>query len=68
MMGDTLEMVLVGGEWRAVGIVTPEEMEELARTHDAGDARAEARLELLLHGRPERADPPIARRPARWND
>lgn len=52
-MSDELEMVLVGGEWRAVGCVSAEELEEMERAHDAGDARMDARLQLLRKGRPE---------------
>ena len=48
-----LDMVLVGEEWRAVGIVSAEQLEELERMHDAGDLRAEARLKLLREGRAE---------------
>jgi len=49
----TLDMVLFRGEWRAVGVVSREEEEELERAHDAGDIRAEATLALLRFGRPE---------------
>jgi hypothetical protein len=47
-----LDTVLVDGTWRAIGVVSQAELEELERAHDGGDIRAESRLELLRKGRP----------------
>jgi hypothetical protein len=40
--------------WRAIGVVSAEELEQLERMHDAGDLRAEDRLRLLREGRRSR--------------
>lgn len=46
------DTVSVGGEWRAVGVVSQAEQDDLERAHDGGDIRAEARLDLIRNGRP----------------
>ena len=52
-LGPVLDTVLVGGEWRVVGAVSAEDLEELGRMADVGDElRAESRLALLRRGRP----------------
>lgn len=47
-----VDMVLVGGEYRPVGVISSEEMQELERAHEDGDIRAEVTLRLLREGRP----------------
>ncbi len=46
-----IEMVLVAGEYRAVGVVDQAELEQLELQHDAGDIRAEDKLRLIRTGR-----------------
>lgn len=53
VLDTVLDTVLVGGEWRVVGAVSAEDLEELGRMADVGDElRAESRLALLRRGRP----------------
>ena len=65
-----LDTVLVGGEFRVVGAVWTDELEQFERAHDAGDIRMEARLQLLREGRPgERAlTRPAAPPPGFWHN
>ena len=50
MSGEVFTLALVDGEWRLPGVVSPAELEELERDHEAGDIRAEDRLRLLRGG------------------
>lgn len=43
-----LDTVLVRGEYRVRGSITPEELQDLERDHESGDIRAEHTLALLL--------------------
>jgi len=48
---EILEMVLVKGEYRPLGVISTEELQELERAHEDGDIRAEDTLRLIQEGR-----------------
>ncbi len=47
----TIEMVLVKGEYRAIGSISEEELRELDQAHETGDIRAQVTLDIIRTGK-----------------